>query len=123
MDYLIIAGDRRYNDYDEFKEKVNHLIYKHSFVDPDIFTIISGCATGADAMAINYAEEYNIPLMKFPAKWEIHGKIAGFVRNEEMAKNASHLIAFVSPQSRGTRDMIKRAVKHKLKTKVIEIAV
>lgn len=50
--------------------------------------IISGCASGADALGERYALENGFEIEKFPAQWVKYGK------------------------SRGTRNMIESAKKH-----------
>ena len=71
--------------------------------------IISGCAKGPDTLGIRWALEHGVPVRKFPAKWKIWGKSAGFVRNEEMANEGTHLLALWDGESSGTRHMIECA--------------
>lgn len=49
-----------------------------------------------------------------------HGKMAGPIRNLEMAKYADGLIAFWDGKSRGTRDMITKAKKERLFLRVVD---
>lgn len=80
--------------------------------------VISGDARGADTLGEEWAIENDIPVEKFPADWATYGKSAGFLRNEEMAKNADALIALWDGQSTGTKHMIACAKKHGLKIRV-----
>ena len=116
MNYIIVAGDRNFTDYNYFKQCLNTL-----FNTERPRTIISGCAKGVDTLAIRYANEYNLPLMKFPADWDTHGKAAGPIRNKQMAQNATHLVAFLAPNSKGTRNMINQAKEHNLAIKIYNI--
>ena len=52
-----------------------------------------------------------IKIKYFPADWNTYGKSAGFVRNIEMAENATALIAFWDGKSSGTKHMIETAKK------------
>lgn len=79
-----------------------------------ISTVISGTAKGADALGERYAELNDIPLFKYPANWDKHGKKAGYLRNIEMAENADALIAFWDGKSHGTNHMINIAKERNL---------
>ena len=57
-------------------------------------TIISGDARGADALGVEWATHFQIPIQHFPAQWDKYGKSAGFIRNAEMGEEADALIAF-----------------------------
>ncbi len=74
-------------------------------------TIISGRAKGADRLGERFAQEHNIPIQRFLADWDTHGKKAGFLRNLEMAKAADILIAFWDGKSRGTQHMMESMQK------------
>ena len=107
---LIIAGCRDFND--------EHIIYEgidcfiNEYGKPDL--IIEGGASGVDRIAGDYARENDIPLMVFPADWNKYGRAAGPIRNGEMAKHGTHLLAFWDGKSRGTKNMIETAKKHGL---------
>ena len=105
---VIIAGSRTCEDYDLLKE----VIKESGF---DITTVVSGAARGVDAMGEMYANEYNIPIARYPADWNKYGKSAGHRRNKVMAENADALIAIHQNKSRGTANMIEEATNLKLK--------
>jgi hypothetical protein len=75
----------------------------------NITEVVSGCARGADSYGEILAEEYNIPVKKFPAEWEKYGRGAGHIRNGLMAEYSNALIAIWDGKSRGTEDMISKA--------------
>lgn len=104
----IISGSRSITDYAS-------LLLAISKCDIEITEILSGAANGVDRLGERYAKENGLPLQKFQANWNKHGKAAGPIRNEEMAKNADALLALWDGKSRGTQDMINRAGKYKLK--------
>lgn len=114
---IIIAGGRDFNDYRLLKYEVKKFILE-SCETPDI-EIVSGKARGADSLGEAFAMEYWFPIEEFPADWDKHGKSAGHIRNEEMAKYATHCICFWDGSSRGTKNMIENAQKHGLILKVI----
>lgn len=76
---------------------------------------------GADYLGELYANARGIQLKKIPADWNTHGKSAGPIRNRQMAEYATHLIAFPSENSKGTRNMISHALKQGLRVSVQEI--
>ena len=102
---VIIAGSRDFTDYTFLKKMVDKL-YKNETIE-----IVSGGATGADALGERYAREKGYTIKRFPADWEVHGKAAGPIRNRQMAIYGDHLIAFPMGFSKGTSNMIKEAGK------------
>lgn len=74
-----------------------------------ITEIISGGARGIDMAGEAYAALNAVPIVRFPADWNKHGKSAGFIRNTQMAEYAQALIAVWDGESRGTKHMIEEA--------------
>jgi hypothetical protein len=62
-------------------------------------------------MGERWAKENNLPIERYPADWDNHGKSAGYRRNAEMAENAEALLALWDFKSRGTKHMIDLALK------------
>lgn len=119
---VIIAGSRKYDDYDTLKKKCNHIL-SQKLDDKDVrFIILSGCATGADTLGERYANEYGLSIERYPADWSKYGRSAGPIRNEEMAASADALIAFPKEgeDNKGTRSMISIARKKGLQIRIIE---
>ena len=114
---VIVAGTRSFKDYALLKEKLN--LYLSNY-DPGSLEIVSGKATGADALGEQYAEENGIEVKEFPADWKTHGKRAGYLRNKEMSEYADCLVAFWNGKSKGARMMIELARKQGLKVKVVK---
>lgn len=74
--------------------------------------VVSGNANGSDSIGEEWAMQHYIPVAHFPAAWEL-GNHAGFLRNEEMGKVGTHLLAFHLANSKGTADMISIFVRAK----------
>lgn len=108
--YVIIAGSRKFNNYELLTEVCDHIL-ENKVRDGYKITIISGHADGADSLGEKYASQRGYDLKIFPAEWEKYGKSAGFKRNEKMAKIGNALIAFFADgaESRGTKNMVKIA--------------
>lgn len=114
---VIIAGGRDFNNYGLLFSKVFRLLGN---LKPSDIQIVTGGATGADALGKRYAEEIGLSHKEFPADWNEHGKAAGPIRNQQMARYATHLIAFHDGKSRGTLDMIDLAGKAGLNVRVVK---
>lgn len=72
-----------------------------------ITEIVSGGASGGDAMGEVFAKGYGIPVKKFLPDWNKYGKSAGFIRNEEMVKYCDTGIGLWDGKSSGTKHTIK----------------
>lgn len=122
---IIIAGGRDFNDYEAVYQGLGELI--EGLDDPsdappyslsDI-CVISGMARGADKLGIRAAEQAGLPVSKHPAIWSQYGTSAGFIRNTQMAKLGTHLLAFWDGKSRGTAHMIKEAQRRNLDVTIV----
>jgi hypothetical protein len=100
----IIAGSRGITDYSLVEEAVK----ESNFC---IQEVVSGTARGVDKLGEEYATKNCIPLSKFPADWNKHGKGAGYIRNSQMADYADSLIALWDGKSKGTKHMIDDSKK------------
>lgn len=100
----IIAGTRDFDDYEAMR---NVLRGEHL----RITEVVSGTASGADALGEQWAEEHGILITKFRADWKKHGKAAGPIRNAEMAAYADYLFLFWDGKSRGSASMLREMKK------------
>lgn len=114
MSKVIIAGGRDFKDRDLLFSKCDAILK-----NIDVSKIVSGTANGADKLGEEYALLRGYELKRFPADWDKNGKAAGMIRNTEMAKYATHLIAFWDGNSRGTKHMIDTAKTKGLKVRVV----
>lgn len=100
---LIIAGGRDYHLTESDHAKLLDLLPR------GITEVVSGGAPGADTYGELWADFYRIPVKRFPADWNTHGRAAGPIRNREMAEYADAVVLF--PGGRGTADMRRAAEK------------
>lgn len=114
---LIVAGGRDFTNYKLLKEKLDFLL---SNTDKEEVTILCGMARGADLLGKRYADENNIDVWEYPADWS-KGKQAGYLRNSQMADDATHLVAFWkgTVKGSGTKHMIDLATKKGLVVRVV----
>lgn len=110
---LIIAGTRTFSDVEKMYAELDHYI-------PYVTEVVSGHARGADQMGEMWAHEYNIDVKIFPADWKQYGRIAGFIRNEQMAEYADEAVVFWDGKSPGTYNMIAQMRKRNKPTKIIK---
>lgn len=68
---------------------------------------------GADWFGQQWAYMNMLPVETYPADWNNHGRAAGPLRNEKMAKIADACIAFSG--GKGTADMVMRATEKGLR--------
>ena len=95
---VIIAGGR------DFIPEPKHKSWLYRVLSQiEATTVICGMAKGADTFGMKVALELGLTVLRFPANWDLHGKSAGRIRNEEMAKVADACILF--PGGKGTAHM------------------
>lgn len=70
--------------------------------------IISGMATGADTLAVEFAEHFKLKLHKFPADWARYKNGAGNIRNQQMIDEGKPKLGIAFPGNKGTADMTTR---------------
>jgi len=106
---LIIAGSR------DLGNKVKPSFIQNLLIELDIETpheIVSGGATGIDSLGERYAADFiNMNIIKFPADWNKHGRVAGPIRNAEMAKYADSLLLIWDGTSKGSLSMKNEMLK------------
>ena len=77
--------------------------------------VIEGEATGADKMSATEGMAHSYLTLPFPARWDLHGRAAGPIRNQQMIDEGkpTHVIWFHHDisKSKGTKDMVRRAEK------------
>jgi predicted Rossmann fold nucleotide-binding protein DprA/Smf involved in DNA uptake len=76
----------------------------------DITEVVSGTARGIDTVGEEWAEGCDVPVKRFPADWNKHGKAAGPIRNRQMAEYADAAIV-IHNGSRGSLNMIEQMKK------------
>ena len=120
---IIVAGSRTFQDFSLLCRELDALLSQYPGLRP---VIVSGGARGADSLGIEYASLAGCESVVFPAKWDLYGKSAGFIRNQEMLRYACSrhalpfLVAFWDGESKGTSHMIRIAAKEGVQSKVIK---
>jgi hypothetical protein len=110
MTRAIVCGGRHYKDRETLFAVLDE-------VAPNV--IAHGGATGADALAGEWAKERGISCTVYPANWSL-GRSAGPRRNEQMLREFMPDVVVAFPGGRGTADMIRRA---RNSSQIIEILI
>ena len=106
---VVIAGCRDYDNYEEAKLYIDFCL--SNIRKQNNIVIVSGCASGADAIGERYAKENGLQVEKHPADWKKYGRAAGPKRNKQMAEVSDYVICFWDKKSEGTKSMIEYAKK------------
>ena len=116
---LVVAGCRNFNDYPRASEELT--AYIQTLGEEFDVIIVSGGASGADALGKRFAQERGLSVEQYPADWERYGRAAGPRRNAQMAKVADGVLVFWDGRSRGTKSMIACAEKAGKPCKIVAI--
>ena len=103
-----VIGSRTFENYPLLEMWIKRCMTKYK-----VDFIVSGGrrpdGKGADTLAENYADQNKIDKIIFPADWDLHGKIAGPLRNEKIAKYSDFILSFWDEVSGGTQDCMDKA--------------
>ena len=110
---VLVCGSRHWDDEDPIYAMLMGLMIESR---PDPLTVIEGGAFGADLTAARWCTEHpEAEHLQFRAKWDIQGKAAGVIRNQQMLVEGKPdlVLAFHDDlsKSKGTADMVRRAQK------------
>jgi hypothetical protein len=110
----IIAGSRTIEEYATVERAVAASAFQ-------ITQVVSGCARGVDRLGEAWAYAHDVPIARFPADWKRYNKLAGLIRNKEMAAYADALILVWDGQSRGSGHMLSVATQKGLQVYVYRV--
>lgn len=103
---VAVIGSRTFDD----KERLYRVLTANY---NRIKMIISGGARGADTLATDWAKDYGVPYLVFPARWKDengnHDRGAGFKRNWDIINYSDIVVAFYDGQSKGTAHSLEIA--------------
>lgn len=115
---ILVCGGRHFEDYNLLKTILDKVLKLKKLTPRDV-EIVSGHCKGADLLGERWAEEMKASVKVFPADWLRYKKSAGPIRNKQMIDyitcfNDKLVVAFVSPNSKGTKYTIKLAQKNNI---------
>lgn len=117
---ILVAGDRNWDDVKTIVDALEQF--------PSGTILIHGACAGVDNTCAAVAEALGFTVKAYPADWIARGRAAGPIRNQQMINEEHNVdepidicLAFHNDvtNSRGTRDMIKRAEKEKIIVRLI----
>jgi hypothetical protein len=111
---VLVCGGRDFNDYQLLEKTLNYQHYGvGAYPSKNIELIIQGYARGADRLAHTWATRHFVKSTgdQYEADWGTYGRAAGHIRNALMLKEQKPdlVIAFPTPESVGTWDMVDKA--------------
>lgn len=107
---ILVTGSRDWSSWTAVDHALSTARWK--LTEDGALTVVHGdCPTGADHFAKLWTQMTSgVSEETHRADWDRHGKAAGPIRNQHMVDRGADLcIAFLLPQSRGTRDCMRRA--------------
>lgn len=103
---VAIVGSRFYPDLDAVRQYARTL--------PAGTVVVSGGCHGVDREAATAARFAGLEVVEFNPDWDLHGKRAGAIRNQQIVDACDRVVAFWDGISKGTKitiDMAKRSGK------------
>ncbi len=97
---LLVAGSRSITDFD-----------LSPYICADVDVIISGGASGVDALAERYADSHRISKYIVRPKYNLYGRAAALKRNDEMVDMADAVLVVWDGCSKGAKHTIEYAKK------------
>lgn len=111
---VLVCGGRHYYDQKRLKKELDDV----DVILGPISAIVTGGATGADALAERWAKENGLEPIVYKADWYPGGKLdrgAGPKRNSRMLQEHPDIDLVVAfPGGSGTTDMVAKAKKSNL---------
>ena len=83
--------------------------------------VVSGGAKGIDTYAKFFAARHLIPLMEYLPDYSKYGRKATLRRNDQIVREVSTVIAFPSPESKGTFHSIRESERLSKRPIVVNI--
>jgi UDP-N-acetylmuramoylalanine-D-glutamate ligase len=97
---VVVTGGRQYGNAEWLGQMLDSI---------KIIELAQGGASGADALARQWAEARQIPCRQFNADWQRFKKVAGPIRNREMLTNFRPDLVIAFPGGKGTNNCVELA--------------
>src|SRR4051794_9685605 len=99
---ILVCGGR---NYPRHQLSVATLDRRHA--SAPITEVITGGASGADTLAVEWAKARDMPFQIFFAAWHEHGRGAGPLRKRQMLEEGRPDLVIAFPGAHGTAGMVK----------------
>ena len=101
---LLVCGGRDFSDESLLLSTLDAIDAEY-----EVKLLIHGAARGADTLADRWAADLKIPVLKFPALWDKHGRSAGHIRNTQMLNEGKPTYVVAFKGGKGTANMVRQA--------------
>jgi YspA, cpYpsA-related SLOG family len=114
---VLVTGDRNWSSSNAAQRSVIAIALQslRAYTTDGRVCIVHGKAKGVDTIADTVARELGYVPVPYPAEWQKYGRAAGPIRNQQMLdEERPNLVqAFHDDlvNSKGTKDMVKRALR------------
>lgn len=115
MKRILVCGGRDYRNV----AKVHEVLDKHYTDNDEDICIIQGGAQGADAIALRWAVNAEVPVVTHYANWRKFNKAAGPFRNQAMLTEWGPHLVIAFPGGPGTLHMMKLANRKGIPLQVV----
>jgi ABC-type uncharacterized transport system substrate-binding protein len=119
---ILICGDRNWSDREKIAQQLRIIAKVWWFAGEFTPTVVHGAARGADQIAGEEAKKLGFEVIEYPADWSV-GRAGGVIRNQVMLEDSKPdlVLAFHSniEDSKGTKDMVRRAHQAMVPVEVI----
>jgi hypothetical protein len=113
---ILVCGDRHWRNMAAIERELKKF--------PPGTVVIHGGLKGADTLGAFVADKLGFEVIPFDAKWQIYGRGAGPIRNQQMIDEGKPdlVLAFHEniSESVGTKDMVNRAKGHRIKVEIFK---
>lgn len=117
---VLITGSRDWDDREVIESTITEWWTEQGY-PKHVFLVSGACHAGADRLAERVGAKLGFVIELHPAKWQTHGKRAGFIRNSKMVKMGADIcFAFIKNGSRGASHTAGLAEKAGIPTVRIE---
>jgi hypothetical protein len=105
MSVVLVCGGRDFVD-----ERLLYRVLDRRHAMAPFSKLVHGNARGADSMAARWATDRAVPVVGYPAQWDLYGRSAGPRRNAQMLELEKPDLVIAFPTGGpGTADMIGKA--------------
>jgi hypothetical protein len=101
---VLVTGSLSFNDYELLRATLDRLLAERGNV-----VVVTGGATGAEALGERYAQERGLGVTQLLADWARYGRGAKVIRNTQLIEVADRAVFFWDGKNRGIAETIERA--------------